>query len=177
MNGRFHQDRFQHDERTSAQSPQVPQGTRREAVASIDERFRARIRMLQSIDEALGSIRALLEQRGLLASTYIVFSSDHGWHQGEHNQHPGKGRPHDEDIRVPLIVAGPGIPAGRTIDRLVGNAGWGDICARMEAHFRAGRFVDGVLGGIDEINALLAAHFPPAEDDRDELPNRPRVLG
>jgi uncharacterized membrane protein len=68
------------------------------------------------------------------------------------------------------------IVADRGIDRVVGNAGWGDICARMEAHFRAGRFVDGVLGGIDEINALLAAHFPPAEDDRDELPNRPRVL-
>lgn len=91
-------------------------------VAEIDRSYRQRLRMLHSVDEALGSIQDLLAARGLARRTYIVVSSDHGWHQGEHNQMPMKGRPHEEDIRVPLIVAGPGVPAGRTIDRLVGNA-------------------------------------------------------
>lgn len=91
-------------------------------VEEIDERYRNRVRMLQSIDEALASIRDLLQARGLLDNTYIVFTSDNGWHQGEHNQTPSKGRPHEEDIRVPLIITGPDVPAGRTITRLVGNA-------------------------------------------------------
>jgi arylsulfatase A-like enzyme len=91
-------------------------------VAEIDERYRNRVRMLQSVDEALASIRDLLQAQGLLENTYIVFTSDNGWHQGEHNQMPSKGRPHEEDIRVSLVVSGPGVPAGRTISRLVGNA-------------------------------------------------------
>ncbi|MFO1071202.1 MAG: sulfatase [Geminicoccaceae bacterium] len=88
-------------------------------IAQIDERYRLRLRMLQAVDEALGGIERLLAERGLLESTYIVFTSDHGWHQGQHNQMPGKGRPYDEDIRVPLIVAGPHVPAGRRLDQLV----------------------------------------------------------
>ena len=51
-------------------------------IAQIDERYRLRLRMLQAVDEALGGIERLLAERGLLESTYIVFTSDHGWHQG-----------------------------------------------------------------------------------------------
>ena len=91
-------------------------------IAELDERYRLRLRMLQSVDEALGGIQRLLAARGLLDDTLILVTSDHGWHQGQHNQMPGKGRPYEEDIRVPLIVAGPQVPAGRTIGQLVGLA-------------------------------------------------------
>lgn len=91
-------------------------------VAEIDARHRLRLRMLRSVDEALASLRRLLADRGLLGSTYVVFSSDNGWHEGQHNQPPMKGRPYEEDIRVPAVVSGPGVPAGRTVWRLVSNA-------------------------------------------------------
>jgi N-acetylglucosamine-6-sulfatase len=42
----------------------------------------------------------------------FVFSSDNGFHMGEYNQLPGKLTAFDTDVVVPLIVAGPGIPAG-----------------------------------------------------------------
>jgi arylsulfatase A-like enzyme len=93
-----------------------------ERVEELDKRYRKRLRMLQSIDEAVASIRDLLVARGLLDDTYLVFSSDHGWHQGQHNQPPGKGRAFEEDTHVPLVVAGPGVRTGRTIERLVSNA-------------------------------------------------------
>ena len=91
-------------------------------IAELDDIYARRLRMLRSVDEAIGGLRDLLRQRGLLQDTYFVFSSDNGWHTGHHNQMPMKGRPHEEDIRVPLVVTGPGVPASRQISRLISNA-------------------------------------------------------
>ena len=68
------------------------------------------------------------------------------------------------------------IVADRGIDRRVAPGAWQGICARMEAAFRESRFVDGVLIGIDEISALLAAYFPHTGNVPNELPDKPVVL-
>ena len=69
------------------------------------------------------------------------------------------------------------IVADRGIHRVVGTAAWEAVCRKMEAAFRDGRFVEGVVGGITEINALLAHHYPrDGRDGQNELPNRPVVL-
>ena len=62
---------------------------------------------------------------GATDNTYFVFSSDNGYHMGEHRMMPGKMTAFDTDIHVPLIVTGPGVPAGRTIDEIVENI---DLC-------------------------------------------------
>ena len=64
----------------------------------------------------IGQIEAELAAEGVARNTYIVFSSDNGLHMGEHRLRPGKLTAFDTDIRVPLIVTGPGVPAGRTVD-------------------------------------------------------------
>ena len=58
---------------------------------------------------------------GLLQNTYIFFSSDNGYHMGEHRLLPGKQTAFDTDIRVPLIVTGPGVPHNRVDPQLVQN--------------------------------------------------------
>ncbi len=68
------------------------------------------------------------------------------------------------------------IVADRGIDALVGPREWERICRRMEDAFRRGEFEEGVAGGIHEITAHLAMHFPPVADDRNELPDEPVVL-
>src|SRR5690348_15972143 len=68
------------------------------------------------------------------------------------------------------------IVADRGIDRKVPPGAWQAICARMETAFRDGRFVDGVIAGIGEIGALLAAHFPHSSDAPNELPDKPVIL-
>jgi uncharacterized membrane protein len=68
------------------------------------------------------------------------------------------------------------IVADRGIDRRAAPGAWQAICARMEAAFREGRFVDGVLVGIDEIGALLSAHFPHTGNVPNELPDKPVIL-
>ena len=68
------------------------------------------------------------------------------------------------------------IVADRGIDRQAPPDAWKAICTRMEAQFREGRFVEGVVAGIGEIGALLAAHFPHTADAPNELPDKPVIL-
>ena len=82
-------------------------------IAGIDGAFRKRVQAVQAVDDLIGRIKATLRARRLLDNTYIVFSSDNGYHMGEHRLMPGKMTAFDSDIRVPLIVAGPGVPKDR----------------------------------------------------------------
>jgi N-acetylglucosamine-6-sulfatase len=87
-------------------------------IAEIDAAFRDRVRSVQAVDEMLGRIQATLRDRGLDDDTYVVFSSDNGYHMGQHRLMPGKMTAFDSDIRVPLIVTGPGVPGGRVVERI-----------------------------------------------------------
>lgn len=79
-----------------------------------DEWQRCRLRSLQSVDEMVEGIVQRLDKAGVLDNTYIFYSSDNGYHISQHRMHPGKECGFETDINVPLIVRGPGIPAGST---------------------------------------------------------------
>ena len=69
------------------------------------------------------------------------------------------------------------IVADRGIHKVVGDAAWQAICARMEAAFRDGKLADGVVAGVAELSALLAQHFPrTGEGGANELSDRPVIL-
>jgi arylsulfatase A-like enzyme len=91
----------------------------------IDGLFRRRVRSVQAVDRALGAIRRALRRLGVERNTYVVFSSDNGFHMGQHRLTPGKLTAYDSDIRVPLVVAGPGVPAGTEVDAIAENV---DLC-------------------------------------------------
>ena len=65
------------------------------------------------VDAQIGKLLDELEATGKLNSTLIVFCTDHGWHLGEQSAW-GKMTNFEIATRVPFIIAGPGIDAGRT---------------------------------------------------------------
>ena len=67
---------------------------------------------IELIDAQIGEILDAVEKRGMMDNTYIIFSSDHGEMLGDHGLY-GKSVPYEASLRVPLIVAGPGIEGGR----------------------------------------------------------------
>jgi arylsulfatase len=73
---------------------------------------------MELIDDQIGDIINALEQRDQLDNTYIIFASDHGEMLGDHGLYQ-KSVAYEPSLRVPLIVAGPGIEGGRTSDALV----------------------------------------------------------
>jgi arylsulfatase A-like enzyme len=57
-----------------------------------------------------------LEEYGILDNTYVFYSSDNGFHIGQHRLQPGKSCGYEEDINIPLIVRGPGVAANYTTE-------------------------------------------------------------
>jgi N-acetylglucosamine-6-sulfatase len=94
--------------------------TRRQ-IANINRRFRKRAQSVASVDRMIGSIEATLSAEHVADNTYLVFSSDNGYHMGEDRLMPGKMTAFDTDIHVPLVVVGPGVPAGVTTGAMAEN--------------------------------------------------------
>src|SRR3954466_2453232 len=87
-----------------------------ERIAAMDDDFRRRAQSVEAVDALVARV-----QRAVPKNTYIVFTSDNGYHMGQHRLAAGKMTAFDTDIRVPLIVAGPGVPRGRVVPQVVQN--------------------------------------------------------
>jgi arylsulfatase A-like enzyme len=71
--------------------------------------------LIAYIDEEIGRLLGALEASGQAENTIIVFSGDNGLAVGQHGL-MGKQNLYDHSLRVPLILAGPGIPAAKKTD-------------------------------------------------------------
>jgi N-acetylglucosamine-6-sulfatase len=104
--------------------------------------YRERLRMLLSLDGMVADIVEELRATGELENTYIFFTSDNGFHLGEHRIALRKRTPYEEAHRVPLVVRGPGVPAGHAVDEMTLNTDFAPTFADL-AGVSAPPFVDG----------------------------------
>ena len=73
---------------------------------------RQRAEALAVVDEQVEKTIAALAATGELDRTIVIFTSDNGYFLGEHRIRQGKILPYEPALGVPLLVRGPGIPAG-----------------------------------------------------------------
>jgi arylsulfatase A-like enzyme len=90
------------------------------ATREIDTTYRAMRQSLLSVEDAMEALLKALTETGEISKTYIFLTSDNGWMRGEHRIPAEKYAPYEESIRVPLIVRGPLVAAGRSLNRVVG---------------------------------------------------------
>jgi N-acetylglucosamine-6-sulfatase len=90
-------------------------------IEQLDIEYRNRLGSIQAVDDMIGEIFKTLEETGELDNTYIFFTTDNGYHLGQHRLRSGKQTIYEEDIRLPFIVRGPGISKNTVIDNIVGN--------------------------------------------------------
>lgn len=88
---------------------------------NMDVIARHRLQTLLTVDDMVREIVELVDKKGATAETYFFFTSDHGFHMGQHCLGPCKRQPYDTDVRIPLFVRGPGVAAGSKIEALVGH--------------------------------------------------------
>lgn len=81
-----------------------------------DHFYRERLRALQAVDELVDGLVARVKDLGVLDNTYIIYSSDNGFHIGQHRLQPGKSCGYEEDINIPLAIRGPGVAANYSTD-------------------------------------------------------------
>lgn len=82
--------------------------------------YRHRLEALRAIDDLYATVKQHLVSAGRWSNTVVVFTSDNGWLYGEHRA-AGKVLAYEESIRVPLLIRGPGVPAGQHRSALVLN--------------------------------------------------------
>ncbi len=89
-----------------------------EAIRNI---YTCELASLQAVDEGVAEIVETLTSTGALANTYLIFTSDNGFFHGEHRIIFGKNRLYEEATHVPLLIRGPGIAPGSTVQELAAN--------------------------------------------------------
>jgi N-acetylglucosamine-6-sulfatase len=94
---------------------------RTDQIAHIDNLHEKRIESLRAVDDLVEGEVNEIEDAGVMSDTYIFFTSDNGWHHGEHRIPREKWRPYEEDVHMPLVVRGPGVPVGSSTDKLALN--------------------------------------------------------
>ena len=112
-----------------------PEAYRRPPLSGQEKRklrraYEGKLEALQGVDDLVGGLVGVLRETGQLENTYVVYLTDNGYLLGEH-RHEAKGKPYEGSIRTPLLVRGPGVPAGERRGQLVANvdlaptvAGW-----------------------------------------------------
>ncbi len=116
------------------------------------------LRLVTEVDAACGRIVAELEQQGALEDTLVVFTTDNGYYHGEHGL-ADKWYPHQESIRVPLLVRDGRLPTARrgaANDALVLSV---DVAPTLLA--AAGIQVPAGMQGSDFAPLYLAPEPPP----------------
>ena len=135
-----------------------------EQISEIDDRYRNWLATMLAVDEMVASLVQELRVAGELDNTFIFFTSDNGYHQGEHLIDYGKNTPYEESARVPLFVRGPGVPAGSKVERLALNTDFAPTFADLASiEFSAdGRSLAPLLRGEDPVwrSAVLLEGFP-----------------
>lgn len=131
-----------------------------EQISRIENLHRNRLRSLLAVDDAIGSLVDALKQSDELDNTYIFFTSDNGFHMGEHRLEVGKWTAYEEDIRVPLIVRGPDVPADKSLEQMVLNNDLAptfmDLAGGEPPAFLDGRSLEPLLGGSsDSANSAI----------------------
>lgn len=130
-----------------------PRELTRKAQADLRVRYLGRLESLLAVDEALGLLVDRVEAAGELENTAFLFFSDNGATLGEHRMASKKGVPYEESARVPLVVAGPGFPAGETRAQPTVNADLAptilDIAGARPTRAQDGRSLVGVARDAD----------------------------
>ncbi|MGH3343391.1 MAG: sulfatase family protein [Carbonactinosporaceae bacterium] len=149
--------------------------------AIIDRIYRKRLASMLAVQDMVSRLIATLRRTGQLDETYLMFTSDNGYHLGQHRLPAGKRMPYEEDIQAPLIVRGPGVAAGRKVRALATNVDLGPTLAEL-AGAQPPPFVDGrslvplIQGERPDQwrRAVLFEHFDgqrilPADPDGDRI--------
>lgn len=148
-------------------------------IKHMDSSFRRRVQSVQAIDRMLGDLRDTLTKTGAADDTLVVVSSDNGYHLGEYRLNPGKMTAFETDIKVPLVIAGPGTGVGQVVDAPAENIDlrptFADVAEVGVPAEVDGRSLRPLLAGQpppDWRTAALVEHSDPATDPADPDYNR-----
>ncbi len=131
--------------------------------------------MITHFDYWLGCIIDALKGADALEDTIIIHAADHGLALGNHGL-MGKQNLYEHSIKVPLLVSGPGVPAGEVRETMVSSPDlFPTVCdlvevpvpASVEGCSFATTLADGEAPHRDEVFAAARKSWNDPEDSFD----------
>jgi len=114
-----------------------------EDIARIQDNYRGRLGALRQVDNQVGRIIDATKKKGVYKNTYFIFISDNGYLQGEHRLSASKFMPFENSVRIPAMISGPGIKAGREVTRPAMDVDMTSTILDI-ANAKPGRTMDGI---------------------------------
>ncbi|XP_017476394.1 PREDICTED: N-acetylglucosamine-6-sulfatase-like [Rhagoletis zephyria] len=148
-----------------------------ETVKLLDNFYQQRWETLLAVDEMVAAIVEALTEQQQLDNTYIIYTSDNGYHMGQNAQPWDKRQPYETDIRVPLMVRGPGVPNGvfvsqptLLLDLMPTILQWTGLHSHTEMdglpiQVTLQSASDGELGGKEYRRSVLVQHWGEGNSD------------
>ena len=140
-------------------------------IAKIDANHEKRAESLQAVDDLVAGVVNTLGHAGVLNNTYIFFTSDNGWENGEHRLAKGKRKVYEESIHIPLLVRGPGVAAGSSTNKMTLNTDFlptfTDLASIKTPSYVDGRSLHPVLKGsaVNWRTAILLEARPSTDSE------------
>jgi hypothetical protein len=136
----------------------------REAITESERRHSGQIRF--AVEGALHGMR-LLRGQSPRARALEIFANLHLWDTNDRN-----------GVLIYLLLADRAVEivVDRGAHQRAETAHWQRICREMEAKFREGRYLKGVIGGIEAVTDVMAVYFPPTGKPERNLPDDPVVI-
>lgn len=133
-------------------------------IARSEQRHRGEIRLVIEAELHASQLWRELSSRDRARE---VFAAQGVWNTAENN-----------GVLIYLLLADRRVEivADRGIASRVDESEWTAVCRMMESHFRAARFAEGALAGVDAVSELLARHFPGQGNRANELEDRPALI-
>jgi choline-sulfatase len=130
---------------------------------------------IAEVDAQVGRLLADLDRRGLAGSTVVAVAADHGEALGEHGELTHGLLLYQPTLRVPLLLRGPGLPAGKVIRAPVSLV---DLAPTL-AGLLGGAFPAPAGGRLDgrDLAADLRAGREPAPEDLYAETRYPEIFG
>lgn len=133
---------------------------------------------IRTVNSTLGQVLDAVERLGIQGETYVLYTTDHGTPGRNPPLSGGKGTVSEGGLRVPFIVAGPGVPPGRcshvrvsATDILPTFADLAGLHTALPAGMEGGSFApvlrDGGTGAVKRSREEFVVHFPHYDKDAD----------
>merc|ERR1712217_149136 len=124
--------------------------------------YRNRTSAAVDLDDMLSTIFEGLDKFQVRNNTYVIFSSDNGYHLGEHHLLFGKAHPYETDVRLPMYITGPGVVQGEIRPHPTTHL---DITATIAELAGATKFAPHALDG-KSFHTALTRHPPSVNEWR-----------
>ena len=79
---------------------------------ALKQKRQERLSSMLAVSRNLARLKDKLRETGELSNTYLIFTSDNGYHLGQHRLGAGKMTAYEEDMRVPMAISGPNVASG-----------------------------------------------------------------